>query len=70
MDLEAGASWVAVLLGEAKQQQHADTARCLLRPASPALSKRAARAAAHQSNSDRTERRTRAPAQKEKPRAA
>ena len=35
---------VAVLLGEAKQQRHAETARCLLRPAWPALSKRAARA--------------------------
>ena len=33
---------VAVLLGEAKQQRHAETARCLLRPAWPALSKRAA----------------------------
>ena len=68
IDLEAGAPWVAVLLGEAKQQRHAETARRLLRPAWPALSERAARAAAHQSNSDRTERCTRAPAQKEQPR--
>ena len=37
MNVPAGAAWAAVLLGEAKQQRHADTARCLLRPASPGL---------------------------------
>ena len=62
MDLEAGAAWAAVLLGEAKQQRHAETTRCLLRLVGPALCKRAVRAAAHQSDSDRTGRRTRAPA--------
>jgi hypothetical protein len=33
MDLEAGAPWTVLLLGEAQQQRHAETARCLLRPA-------------------------------------
>jgi hypothetical protein len=37
MDLKARAPRDAVLLGEAKQQRHAHTARCLLRPASPGL---------------------------------
>ena len=37
MNLPAGAAWAAVLLGEAKQQRHAETARCLLRPVWPHL---------------------------------
>ena len=51
----SGDAWAAVLLGEANQQRPPEWARCLRRRERRALSKRAARAAAHQSNSHRTE---------------
>ena len=65
MNLDAGAAWAAVLLGEAKQQRQRRRRDVCSGPRGPALSKRAARAAAHQSNSDRKQRATRAPAQEE-----
>jgi hypothetical protein len=61
MDLETGAPWVAVLLGEAKQQAARGGGETLAQTRMLCVSKRATRAAAHQGNCDRTQRRARAP---------